>query len=242
MEQHFLSKCTQVMHAARVGFVFMVGNLLSVQAAFGFEIPAQLRQGLPSCSGPSVSHYGCAKAIETQVLKSPGTYASRKEKTLTIQLAGKNVQLVDLDHTSAEAEKVIIHSYLGYVPEMNAHVLHVQYYEGDSFMLIQHITGEIGYPSGFPFVSPDKTHFFATSDDMFAGYSPNNIEIWSFSKTGFKLLGSFEPDWAPSAGKWLRTNLIEISKLCFDEKSKTLLSPCGRALIQGSKSGWTLKD
>jgi hypothetical protein len=184
----------------------------------------------------------CAQAIEKRLFERGSKVVSRSGQLLTLHLERKAIALEN--DNSDDAEKALKYSYLGYNQSLSAHVLHLQGYEGDGFMLVHHRTGTAFYPAGFPLISPDGVHFLATSRDMGAGYSLNAIEVWSVSNNGFEKLVTFQVHgWGPGSASWLDATRGEVQKTCpHPEKAAASYKECGYAKVEYTHSGWTLTD
>jgi len=109
-------------------------------------------------------------------------------------------------------------------------------------MVIHHSSGKQAFPSGYPIVSPDGKKFLSISEDMFAGYNPNNIEIWQLKSGHIVKAANFELEWGPENGYWVDANSIRISKRCFSptENDPTALKSCGIANIRFLNKKWKL--
>lgn len=231
-------------HALDIGRSLLVSMtcLVASHSAFGLDVPVLLTQGLAKCGGEFPKAMDCAQAIETRLLAKDSNVAIRIGQLLTLHLERNTIRLEN--NNSEDAEKAIKHSYLGYIRSLNAHVLHVQYYEGDGFMLVHHRTGTAAYPSGFPSVSPDGAHFLSTSRDMEAGYSLNGIEVWRVSNNGFEKLITFQVHaWGPGSVSWLDATRGEVQKTCLHHEKQVLsYKKCGSAIVEYTQSGWRLSE
>ena len=198
---------------------------------------------LPECAVNSQSETSCARAVERLQLVKNRKFATRTNDVLTVQTAKKQLKWVD-DYSDSY-QKFIVYSYLGFNPKLRVHVIHLNYYEGDAYMVIDHRTGQLAYPSGFPVWSPDGTHFLSVSQDMFASFNPNNVEIWELNSGKFVRLFNLEPEWGPGVGKWIAPHTIQVEKFCYEDSTTLLansatLTPCGTAKIHRSGRKWVL--
>ncbi len=109
-------------------------------------------------------------------------------------------------------------------------------------MLIHQHSGQRAFPSGYPLASPDGQHFLSLSEDMFAGYNPNNVELWQVRSGQFRRVVNYEPEWGPHAGNWVSVRHALIEKQCYaqEESNPTGLKSCGLVKIQRSGSVWKL--
>lgn len=217
-----------------------VMSVTSQAFAFGYIAPEEVEQEVAECSGKNLNTLKCARGIERKVLaKSNGT-VKRVDGSLQIRITKKLVLLDDKPEESGD--NAIAYSYLGFSKRLNSHILHVQYYEGGAYMVIHHLSGQHAFPSGYPIASPDGKTFLSLSEDMFAGYNPNNIEIWRIPSNKFSRVANFEPEWGPRNGSWLNLRSARIDKRCHDNSENNFigLKDCGVAIIEFSDSKWKL--
>lgn len=219
--------------------IFSVG-FASQAFADGYIATEEVEQGIAECSGPNLNTLNCARGIERKKLVEGDGTINRTDGTLRIRIADRTVTLVD--KLTESGGDTIVYSYLGFNKKLNSHVLHIQYYEGDAYMVIHHSSGQNVFPSGYPIASPDGKHFLSISEDMFAGYSPNNVEIWQVTAGRYRRVANFEPEWGPYQGSWLDFRRARIAKHCYDSSkgNSTGLKPCGMARIERLDSAWKL--
>ena len=210
--------------------------------AFGYIAPEAIETGVTECSGKNLNTFGCARGIERKELSARGKAVRRSGNTLRLRLETKTVSLVVNPTESGNSS--VSYSYLGFSRKLNSHILHVQYYEGGAYMVIHQHSGQQAFPSGYPLASPDGKHFLSLSEDMFAGYSPNNVEIWQARSGKFRRVASYEPEWGPHSGNWASVRHALIEKQCYapEENSPTGLKSCGLAKIERSGSAWKLVE
>jgi hypothetical protein len=232
-----------IMHTASAFRIIMFVVGISSQAlAFGYIAPEKMELGVSECAGPNLNTFRCARGIERKELAGTRKAIERSDGTLQIRTAKKVVTLVDNPEESGDS--AIAYSYLGFSRELNSHVLHVQYYEGDTYMIIHHQSGNHAFPSGFPIVSPDGKYFLSLSEDMFAGYNPNNVEVWSVIRGGFHRIADFNPEWGPHHGNWASPRRALVRKRCYDpsDNNPAGLKSCGVAKIERSGGAWKLVE
>jgi hypothetical protein len=190
------------------------------------------------CAGIHNS-FECARVIESsQVNAGASRHAVRKKESLVIRLNGKAAVLRDKGAAEeGAADGVELYSYIDYLSDMQLHVVHVQFYEGDTFLAIHQDSGQKSYPSGFPVVSPDLQRFVATSCDLVAGFDPNNIEIWRSNKGKLFLEWSQDIEgWGPRKAQWLASDRIRIEKECYDGNEDE--HPCGTVELVREGGQW----
>ncbi|WP_036302666.1 hypothetical protein [Methylotenera sp. L2L1] len=220
--------------------VALVVGVVPKAFAFGYIAPEAIEAGVAECAEKNLKMFSCARGIEQKELSARSKVVSRSGYTLLIRLEKKVVSLVD--YPTESGDSAIWYSYLGYSRKLNSHIIHVQYYEGDSYMVIHHHSGQQVFPSGFPLASPDGKHFLSISNDMFAGYRPNNVEIWQVGLSDFHRIANYEPEWGPHDGGWESANHALVKKQCYAaaETNPTGLKPCGVAQVKHSGSTWML--
>ncbi len=214
---------------------------LMSESSAGYIATDEIEQGVAECSGPNLNTFQCARGIERKLLAEKSGAINRSASILQIRTARKTVKVAD--ERTENGEKSVEYSYLGFSKKLNSHVLYVQYYEGGAYMVIHHSSGESSFPSGYPIASPDGKHFLSISEDLFAGYDPNNVEIWRVTSSGFRRVANFEPEWGPHRGSWLDPRRARINKHCYvPSKGNAELTICGVARIERSGLVWELVE
>ena len=221
--------------------IFVLG-ITSQAHAFGIIAPEEIEAGVAERipdSGSNSLH--CARGIERKKLAETRNAVTRSGAALKVRTAKRTVALVD---NRSDGDTSVAYSYLGFSKQLNSHVIHVQYYEGGAYLVIHHQSGQRGRPSGFPIASPDGKHFLSLSEDMFAGYNPNNIEIWRVMSGRFRKVANYEPGWGPHRGNWLDGGRTLILKRCHDasKDNPAGLKVCGVANIERTGSTWKLSE
>jgi hypothetical protein len=220
--------------------VFVLALSATPPDCFAYIGPEELERGVKECSGQGLNTFRCARGIEEKVLSGSTSSVRRVGSTLIIPTEKVTVRLVD--NPSENGNESIAYSYLGRIESIGSHVIYVQYYEGGTYMVVNERSGQGAFPSGFPIVSPDRKHFLSISEDMFAGYYPNNVEVWRVSATASRRVANFEPEWGPSSARWLLSGKIEVNKVCYPspEGGNAELQPCGKAHVVRTNAGWKL--
>ncbi|MEQ1525203.1 MAG: hypothetical protein ABL911_00445 [Gallionella sp.] len=208
--------------------------------AHGYITTEKIAQHVPECITPAANTFKCARGIEREKLTESRGQAMRKEGALRVRLMNQPLTLTDNETEDGNAS--VAFSYLGFDKRLNIHIIHVQRYEGDGYMVINHRSGKQAFPSGYPIASPDGKNFLSMSEDMFAGYNPNNIEIWQLASGRIVKAANFELEWGPESGDWIDSKSIRVNKRCFapTESNPTALKPCGIANIKLLNKKWKL--
>jgi hypothetical protein len=112
-----------------------------------------------------------------------------------------------------DAEKDEGYNFEHYFSSIDYFLLHVQWGEGNCWMLVNRKNGFKKYIIGKTYVSLDAKKIFIINSDLLAGYSDTGMELLSISgdtlKTEFKL---DVKNWGPIGAKWLSDNKIIIEK------------------------------
>jgi hypothetical protein len=230
----------------RLAFTYSIVALALATAsqalAFGYIAPEKIEAGVAQCSGKHLNSFRCARGIERKVLSGGGKAVRRSGDTLQIRTEKETVTLVDKQ--TGRWESSIAYSYLGFDRKLNSHLLHVQYLEGDAYMVIHRHSGQRAFLSGFPLASPDGKHFLSLFEDMFEGVNPNNVEVWEVSSGEFHRVAYFVIDWGPHDGRWPSARRALVEKQCNapTESNPAGVKACGVAKIELSGSEWKLVE
>ncbi len=230
----------------RIALTYLIAALtvgeIPRAVAFGYVAPEAMEIGVAECSGKNLNSFDCARGIERKTLSAESKAVRRSGNTLQLRLEKQTIRLVD-DPTGS-GDSPASYSYLGFSRKLMSHILHVQYPEGNVYMVIHHRSGKRALPSGYPLASPDGQHFLSLSEDMFAGYNPNNIEIWQVRSGGFRRVANHAPEWGPHNGNWASDQHALIEKQCYaqEESNPAGLKPCGVAKVERLGSTWKLVD
>ena len=183
----------------------ILGSLLSGCLAV---VPSDLPQNdelhvlqRAACKGLS-NTFDCARAMEALIVARATTpKLRRQEGALEFTLAdGRLTRFID-----DTGEDPVLYSYVGFVKSPALHVIEMQFFEGNSFVLVNDATGMKTYVHGLPIPSPCGKRVLATSIDLEAGYGPTAIGIWEKQAHGLEMeyyhsLGSV--DWGPASARW----------------------------------------
>lgn len=176
----------------------------------------------PVADGPDVSQlrgelcdtlrnsFECARAIEARQLPRLDR-VRRVGDTLSLSLSGGDtVRLVDRSDSPAEVESF---SYQGHWSGEGYFLVHIQYYEGSSFLLVDDDTGHRTSLADAPLRSPDGRRFAVLSLDLEAGYVPNTLQVWELGDGVPVLEWALEPEeWGPTEGRWEGAGAIRFTQ------------------------------
>jgi hypothetical protein len=182
--------------------------------------------------------YACAQAIEQHQLKREIKGLKRKKNQLMIRLDnGTLLTLVNKGNPKYDDTSMANFSYIEYLPAIGYHLVHVMYYEGDSYVLINGKDGKKTDIQNIPIISPDNLRFVTASSDLEAEYNPTEIQIWRITAGGLFKEFSFKPSgWGPESPRWKNQNEVSITKVFLSNRPSEVVS-----IRQGQK-GWQLED
>jgi hypothetical protein len=104
---------------------------------------------------------------------------------------------------------VVAYRYHGYLAPQHAHIVHVHYYEGDSYLLISALTGRTRDLAGPPSPSPDQARFLSYS--VTGGYSEAELQVWRIAPDLPELELRVQPNsWDPRGAFWATPTRIEV--------------------------------
>ena len=216
--------------------VSLVSAAAGAQAALPETPETKIR---PECHGPNANGLQCARAIERELL--PGlarTGVARIGGALRLKLDRKVLMLYD---GNLETSQAVAYTYAKFLPDLNAHLLHLHLYEGGGYVLVHRHTGQQTFLDNLPQLSPDKKHFLVASEDMSAGYNFNGVEVWSVQKGLFSKEARIELQWGPSTAHWMSASTAAIAKVCWGGRG-TELQPCGTAKLHRIAGKWAIAD
>lgn len=170
-----------------------------------------------TCAGIGGS-FECARAVEKRQLAGNPSAIRRDGRKLSIVVAnGKTVALTDTrDPNNSDG---LSYSYIGTLADVGEHVVEVQYYEGNSFLLVNSKTGSKTASLGRPVASPSGDRVVATSVDLDARYNPTAIQVWKVTTGGLEAEYLHEFDdgekgaWGPGEPTWRGSSRIRFRKI-----------------------------
>jgi hypothetical protein len=217
----------------RVAVAGLVAMLIS--AAFGADL---------DCVYPPRGREHEAAAIARN-----GARAQREGNTLRLMAGAQPVELEDNLCETEPVSDCIRYSLVDYLADYRLFVVQLQYWEGDSYWLVDAYSGERLGLEGYPWLSPDRTHFVTVTGDE-AGYVFNGFEIWHISRYGL------ERQWRhahqPNRGsplwfclvRWIDERTVVLrAKTLVDEPGSagTTLEAFSPATLLRTDRGWELR-
>lgn len=120
----------------------------------------------------------CGQKIEAWQLAQGLSTVARAGNQLLLMLANGTVET----YTDTEGEGGggwAAYSYINYLPELNAYLLNIQYYESSDFLLVRADNGEKTLIPAPPAIAPDGHHFFALSNRF---ENPLQLYLWQIEQ------------------------------------------------------------
>jgi hypothetical protein len=153
----------------------------------------------------------CAMAMERDLLPLATPYVTRSGDTLTLRLMDESTHRL-IDGECCEGDP-LSHHFVGFLAPIDSYVVHGQFYEGDTYFIVDRRTGGSVIAWGRPVLSPDSERVAAASGDIEAGYNPNGFQIWRVHEAGvLELEWGFQPtDWGPQHLEWVDPKTIRFT-------------------------------
>jgi hypothetical protein len=175
----------------------------------------------------------CAQAIECYQIKRYSKYFSRQNNQLKIKL--KNGKILALKDSLEDDVDGKWYNFREYLQDVGYFVIHVQYYEGNEYLMINDKTGKEYRIFEIPHISPDKRRFVSVSASE--AYNPNGVWIWRFTPGGLVNELSYEPKEYSlfTFVSWENNKTIKLSKYTHDPKRSPIAVP---ALLKLEANEW----
>lgn len=182
---------------------------------------------------PSLNNQqACAMTFEEEFLRLNTAVAARDSSGWKIQLLDGVVFRIS-DESGA-------YNMLELIDDGRFLVIREQYYEGNTWHLLDRKNGGLTEIRGYPLFSPDKTKFVAASEDLDAQYSDTVLDVYAVAPTGVHKVfqGIENPDatWAPRNVTWISDTTVSLTRATLNssgyEEEPATLGQVG--------SGWEL--
>jgi hypothetical protein len=128
-----------------------------------------LASGLTAPALAECGHEPAYRRDEAAALKKAQGRAVRDGSVLRIKTAVGPVVFKDTDCEKGPAAKCVNYALAEFLPEQGLWVVHVGYFEGEDYKLIDLKTGKVTDINGFPWFSPDGNRFAAVTNDSHSG-------------------------------------------------------------------------
>jgi hypothetical protein len=180
----------------------------------------------------------CAQAVEKAQLPRYPQQVSRQGKILRLTLkTGKVVELKDVDDKALEqngqADKIVYYNFREYLRDLGYFLIHVQYYEGNTYLMVNDQNGE-RYPLPDLFLlSPNRQRLATVL--MSEAFNPTIIQIWRITPEKMTKEWSLEPeDWGPKDGAWQDNDTLTFTKTSYDLVQRQ------KMMVRRDATGWKL--
>ena len=182
----------------RAAFLGVVAGLLLAATAQAQQYLTQAAGHALAC--PTIQNQqGCAILWEKRFQAAFPGVVTRRGTDLKIKLLNGRIFTVD---DREQSNNVIALAGRGCFLAIRR-----QYYEGNSWDILDRRTGKLTEIFGYPLFSPDGTHFVAATTDLDAQYSDTVLDVYDVTPDGivrhFSALGGKpEADWGPGNVRW----------------------------------------
>ena len=179
-------------------------ELYPMATPYPFDLDRIVRQGITYTERTSAGfgHFGfndispclcqspenCSREIEAYLLGGGLEGVVRGDQCLSIELP--NHRIVTFKDVRANTTSVIYH-YAKHLPEINYHLLHMGFWEGSEYLLVNGTTGAFTRLSDHPVFSPDHRRFTLVTYGTF-------VQIWSLEEDGPR----YEQGWQVAHLPW----------------------------------------
>lgn len=177
----------------------------------------------------------CAIQHEEAFLRKNSAIAEREEGGWKIKLLdGQDFRIADENKRYNLMELAVGGRFLA---------IRQQWYEGNTWHLLDRKTGVLTQISGYPLFSPNMTKFVSASEDLDAQYSATVLDVYRVDASGVKLefrgITAEHATWAPRKVKWRSETVVDfiyttLTKETGDYHEKP-------ASLQRTKLGWEIQ-
>ena len=155
----------------------------------------------------------CARNIEKTIISQNPIIQRVNETQLKIKLQnGKELLFVD----SWDSEFYDENANFTAIELLNNNkflLIHKQYWEGNSYVLVSLSNGKQIPLEGYPAMSPNNNLMIVAEIDLEAEYSPNTFQLYKVNKNGIVILFDAKPDnWGPDKVEWLSNTMVKFIK------------------------------
>jgi hypothetical protein len=188
------------------------------------------------CKGDN-SSTECAERIENYQFKKGVSDVSRKGKQLIIALKGEKKNI--FTDSEPDDSNGRWYRYREYLSSIKYHLIHLQYYEGGGYVLLNANNGKYKVIENIPVISPDKTRIAVIS--YCDAYCSPGIAIMRITDEDIISEFSLKPEyWASGKLQWVNDNNIKVNIEIpvYDKETKFLKKTF---YIYRLKNGWKTK-
>jgi len=203
-------KCKLLLKKSTLFLTLFLGLILLVTFYFYWANTSQLKNFAKVTKNIDNS-YERAKAIEAYQKDKEGSYFERlNESTLLIKKDGNQITLHD--DVDKDIHLRAYYNYHEYIKSIDCFLVHIQYWEGTEYALINLKTKEIKKIWGLPLISPDNKKLLITNQDLVSHYTHNGIQIIRVENNKFISELEIKLPWGPSHAKWVGNTKIKLAK------------------------------
>ena len=161
-----------------------------------------------------------AEYFEKIVLKEFKKKVKREGTTLSVRLSD-NSWMVFSDVYSGTDQSMSF-SFCYYYKKLGWYLLHIQYWEGDAYLMVNERSGKQILLDDLPIFSPNGKRIIVASLDLIAEYNPNSITAIDISNDSPKIIMRLTSNaWGASNVQWISNNEAFIEKNIYDDASNT---------------------
>lgn len=209
-----------------------------VRTVDGAPPPVEMEPPAELCRGIRNS-FECARAVERFQIENGTADVRRRDSLLVVTLAGRDSAMF----VDAPGVEGVSYSYQRYLAPIEHHLIHLQFWEGNAYLLLHHRTGRRTDIQGVPIVAGDGRRFVTTSSDLVAQYDPTEVQVWRVGDGTIELEWSYQPPadpgwdaqpWGPADARWRGPGEIVIRRVYLDG------SPSDHLLLRRGRRGWVV--
>lgn len=190
------------------------------------------------CPSSIKNSYECAQYLEQVVKKSGELKFTRNNGTLILPLRSGN-KIYRNSGAIGNSQK---YSAVQYFKKTNHVVIHVQYWESSSYLLLNLQTGDEYVLAGNPVLSPNSERIVVARMDIDIGLNPNSIAVYRFTNGGLTKEYMYAPSWGPSNLEWQGDTKISLRKNYFDTTGGTVELKTRKVYLKLEGDKWRLVD
>lgn len=141
---------------------------------------------------------------------------TRQEQELRIELSNAKCVVLHDHEQQDDPTQVVQYSYRDHLSSIGYHVIAVQYWEGDAYLLVDERNGRRHFIDDVPVIAPDRRRLVTASDGGEAGYVPTRVEVWRVEPDTLVKEWSYAPKgcWVLSEPRWQGEDTIVFEASC----------------------------
>lgn len=153
----------------------------------------------------------------------PLTDKDKSDTIISLKTNGKQIDFKDIIPgigNSYYDEHMVTYRNLGYNEKLDKHLIHVNYYEGDEYLLIDNLTSEIDTLNGYPQYSGNGKNLLSFYSNPYAERQINgkfvsvgDIELHSACNRQLRRIHTKSYDYIPVAVRWKNNTTVLIKAI-----------------------------